>query len=41
MIPGIVFSGLTLVATLLFPLTEARMTEVRRLLDQRHQALEK
>lgn len=35
MIPGIVFSFLTLVMTLLFPLTEKAMVEVRRALDER------
>jgi hypothetical protein len=34
MIPGIIFSGLTFVMTLLFPLTEAKMKEVRRKLDE-------
>ena len=34
MIPGIIFSGLTFVMTLLFPLTEAMMKEVRRKLDE-------
>ncbi len=34
MIPGIIFSGLTFVMTLLFPLTEAKMNEVRRKLDE-------
>jgi hypothetical protein len=34
MIPGIVFTGLTLLMTTLFPLTEATMNEVRRKLDE-------
>jgi GPH family glycoside/pentoside/hexuronide:cation symporter len=34
MIPGIIFSGLTFLMTLLFPLTEAMMKEVRRKLDE-------
>ena len=34
MIPGIVFSGLTLLTTILFPLTEEKMLEVRRRLDE-------
>ena len=38
MIPGIVFSGLTFIMTLLFPLTEAQMLEVRRKLDERRLA---
>ena len=33
MIPAILFSGLTLVMTILFPLSEARMKDVRRQLD--------
>jgi Na+/melibiose symporter-like transporter len=35
---GIVFTFLTLVMTILFPLTEEQMKEVRRQLDERHHA---
>jgi len=34
MIPGVIFSGLTLLTTILFPLTEEKMLEVRRRLDE-------
>jgi len=34
MVPGIVFSGLTLLTTIMFPLTEEKMLEVRRRLDE-------
>lgn len=37
MIPGIVFSGLTLLTTILFPLTEEKMLQVRRELDARRE----
>lgn len=36
MIPGIVFSGLTLAMAILFPLTEEGMKETRRKLDEMH-----
>jgi Na+/melibiose symporter-like transporter len=36
MIPGIIFSFLTMLMTILFPLTEAKMKDVRRQLDERH-----
>jgi Na+/melibiose symporter-like transporter len=35
MVPGIIFSGLTLLTTILFPLTEEKMLEVHRQLDER------
>lgn len=37
-VPNIVFSFVTLLLTLRFPMTAASMAEVRRQLDARHQA---
>ncbi len=38
MVPGTIFSGLTFLVTILFPLTEAQMLEVRRKLDEMRMA---